>query len=148
VPQLAAHNPLLPLDLLCMPNLILVLEPEFGSALKEASECSPVWIVETKSNRKVCERIWKEAPQSDHREIGAVTSFHAADVNDRLSVLKGILPQLETHHGDVEEDEIAFPTDFVMEVIGLPPTESVKAALREFGFSTFESTETGFIAIK
>ena len=116
-----------------MPNLIVVLEPKLDD-LERVSRAAPVWIVETDLNRRACERLSKISPRSDHREIGAVTCFQASNANDHLSTLNGILQQLETHHGEVEQDAIIFSRNFVLDIIGLPLTEPAKAVLSNFGF--------------
>ncbi len=121
-----------------MANLILVLNPNFDSSLEEISQRAPVWIVESQSNRKACERLWKLKPRADHREIGAITSFRSARPEDPVETLIAILPQLETHHGGVEQDELVFPGRFVLEVIGTSVTEPVKSALRDFRFTSFD----------
>lgn len=87
-------------------------------------------------------------PHVDHREKGAVTSFKSQNPEDRLSTLLGIMPQLETHHGNVEDDELIFPKGFVLSVIGLDTTDDVTSALREMGFISFIKTPEGFEARK
>jgi len=76
--------------------------------------------------------------RADHREIGAITAFVRLDLRIRLKHSLLFLPQLETHHGGVEQDELVFPGRFVLEVIGTSVTEPVKSALRDFRFTSFD----------
>lgn len=131
-----------------MTDLIVVVDPDYAERLERAAEIAPVWIVATETNRYACERQWKSHSHSDHREKGAVTCYKTSNSEDRLSSLLGIVPQLETHHGEVKEDELAFPNGFVLEVIGLALADKVTNALREFGFTHFVETLEGFQACK
>ena len=100
------------------------------------------------TNRYACERLWKSHPHPDHRAKGAVTCYETPHPEDRLGSLLGIVPQLETHHGEVKEDELVFPNGFVLEIIGLALADDVTNALREFGFASFVETPEGFQACK
>jgi hypothetical protein len=129
-----------------MANLIVVLEPDYATRLESAAQSAPLWVVATQQNRNACGRIWKNNPHVDHRENGAITSYKTPNPEDRFGSLVGILPDLETHHGEIKEDEFSFPTGFVLEVIGLPLADNVTEALREFGFTSFIQTTEGFQA--
>jgi len=59
-----------------------------------------------------------------------------------------IVPTLETHHGEVQGNELVFPNGFVLEVIGLGLADKVTTALREIGFRSFVETPEGFQACK
>lgn len=131
-----------------MTDLIVVVDPSYGDRVETAAQVAPVWIVATSGNKYACERLWKIYPHSDHREKEAVTCYKAADVDNRLESLLDIIPQLETHHGEVKDDQLSFPNGFVLEVIGLTLTDSVTNALQEFGFSSFVETPEGFQACK
>ena len=79
---------------------------------------------------------------------GATTSFKVTDPQDRQTNLIDIIPQLETHHGSLINNDLHFPSGFELEVIGLPLGNEVKEALRKYGFSTFSASTTGFEAKK
>ena len=127
-------------------DLIVVVNPDYADRLETAAEIAPVWIVATETNRYACERQRKNQSYSDHRETGAVTCYKTSNPEDRLGSLLGTLPQVETHHGEVKEDKLAFPDDFVLEVIGLALADEVAYALREFGFTHFVEAPEGFQA--
>jgi hypothetical protein len=131
-----------------MPDLIVIVDPDYAGQLEKAAESAPVWIVATEINRNTCERLWKSSPHADHREKGAITSYNISNPEDRLGNLTGIIPQLELHHGEWDNDDLAFPRGFVLEAIGLELTDEVADALREFGFISFDATPQGFTAHK
>lgn len=131
-----------------MPNLIVVVEPDYATRIESAAQSSPLWVVATQQNRNACERIWKSTLHVDHRENGAITSYKTPDPEDRLGSLIGIIPDLETHHGKIKDDEFSFPSGFVLEVIGLPLTDNVAEALQKFGFTSFARTVDGFQACR
>lgn len=131
-----------------MPALIVVVDPDYGDDLERLAQSAPVWIVDTQRNRDASERIWKLSPCADHREKGAVTSYKATNPGDRLNNLLGIIPQLETHHGELAANELAFPEGFALGVIGLQMDTEVTTALRERGFRSFIKTSEGFEACK
>lgn len=129
-------------------DVIVIVEPNYADQLERAAQLAPVWIVETQHNRHACERFWSANPRSDHREKGAVTCYDIVTPDDRLGNLLGIIPQLETHHGELEDNELVFPKGFVLEVIGLPFADDASEALRNCGFSSFVATSEGFRACK
>lgn len=131
-----------------MPNLVVIVDPDYGDTLGKVAQSAPLWIVDTKENKDVYERLWKISPHRDHREKGAVTSYKSTNPEDRLGGLLRILPQLETHHGELVVNELAFPEGFVLGVIGLQMDSEVTTALREHGFKSFIKTSEGFEACK
>jgi hypothetical protein len=131
-----------------MANLIVVVDPDYTVHLEKAAQAAPLWIVSTQANRKACERLWKTHSHSDHRENGAITCYKTLDPQDRMGSLLGVVPALETHHGEVQDNELVFPTGFVLEVIGLALADDVTNALREIGFTSFVQTTEGFQACK
>jgi len=131
-----------------MTNLIVVVDPDYADHMEGAAQVAPTWVVATQRNRAACERLWRTDPHPDHRDKGAVTCYDAPNPEDRLGSLLGIIPQLETHHGEVEGDELVFPNGFVLEVIGLCLADNVADALRDFGFTSFVETPEGFQASK
>jgi hypothetical protein len=131
-----------------MPELIVIVDPDYGDGLETIAQSAPVWVVDTKRNKKACERLWRISPLADHRTKGAVTSYKSQNSADRLSSFLGIMPQLETHHGELAANELAFPQAFVLGVIGLQMDGEVTTALRQHGFRSFIKTSEGFEACK
>jgi hypothetical protein len=129
-----------------MPDLIVIVDPDYGDRLLEAAQIAPVWIVASSANKSVCKRCWANYPHSDHRQKVAVTSYDAVNAKDRLESLLDIMPQLETHHGHIIEDQFSFPPGFVLEVIGLTLDNNAAAGLKDFGFCSFAESSNGFHA--
>jgi hypothetical protein len=131
-----------------MTNVIVIVDPDYGDGVERAARSAPVWVVASQTNRNACGKLWESHPHSDHRDIGATTVFETAHSEDRLGSLLSIAPDLETHHGEVRDDELVFPEGFVLEVIGLALAYNVTNALRELGFTAFVQTPEGFQARK
>jgi hypothetical protein len=131
-----------------MADLIVVVDPNYGDRVEGTAQAAPVWIVATPTNKTACEHLWKERAHPDHRETGAVTCYSVTNPEDRLGGLLNVIPTLETHHGEVKDDQFSFPDGFVLEVIGLALADYVTDALREFSFSSFVETPEGFRARK
>jgi hypothetical protein len=129
-----------------MPDLFVVVGPDFGERLEKVAQFAPTWVVATPGNENAYQRLWKAHPHADHREIGAITCFRVSDPGDRVANLLDILPQTEQHHGEFQDDQFSYPNGFVLEVIGLTLTDAVTIGLREFGFSSFVETPGGFQA--
>lgn len=131
-----------------MSDVIVIVDPEYGELLESSAMRAPRWIVDTLTNREVFTRLWNLAPVPDHRANGAITSFKVTNPQDRMGNLLGILPEIETHHGEIEGNYFIFPQGFVLDVIGLELTEKVESALREFGFTSFVEMAVRFQACK
>lgn len=131
-----------------MPDLIVIVDPDYGDGLEKIAQSAPVWVVDTQGNRRAFEKLWKARPADDHRAKGAITSYKTQKPEDRLSNLLDILPQLETHHGELENDKLVFPSGFVLGVVGLATSADVMNALRNLGFTSFIKTPEGFEARK
>jgi hypothetical protein len=131
-----------------MPDLIVVVDPNYGDRLETAVETAPVWIVASPNNRSACQRIWAADPAANHREFNSVTIYDVADPNDRLDNLLSVFPTLEEHHGEIHAEQFSFPNGFVIEVRGLAPAEALNAALRDLGFSAITETAEGLAASK
>ena|SRR6478672_1016174 len=131
-----------------MSNLIVIVDPDHGARLETAAQLAHVWVVDTYINKKAVEQLRMSRPHVDHQEKSAVTSYKSQNPEDRLSTLLGIMPELETHHGTVEDNELVFPKGFVLGVVGLAISADVMNALRNLGFTSFIETPEGFEARK
>jgi hypothetical protein len=125
-------------------NLIVVLDPNYADRIDRAAALAPVWVVESQTNRSACERRWRGHPHPDHRDKDAITLYKTPNPENRLESLREIIPQLETHHGEVKNNDLTLPSGFVLEVIGLAVTDQVTDMLRELGFASFVETPEGF----
>lgn len=129
-----------------MPNayycVFVVLDGEFGSRLSELLQQGPVWIIDTPTNRTAAQKIWTEHP--DYPELGGVTVFRSVDGNSREDAFVDQLGTIDLHHGI----HAASPPYTVIEVLGTPINERIKAELSQLGFNEFQATDTGFRAVR
>ncbi len=126
-----------------MTDLYVVVDPDYGVRLEKLAQLAPVWIVDTERNKEALQRFRKTHPHSDYREKGSVTSYKAQNPEARLNSLIAIMPQMETHHGELVENEFVFPEGFVLGVVGLDITDDITRALREIGFRSIIKTPEG-----
>ena len=124
--------------------VFVVVDPNFGDLLDGIAEDAPVWIVDTPTNRTACDRVWKKHADPDYRKKAIVTRYAVTNTKDRLENLLNIVPELETHHGVVEGNDLRFPRGFLLEVVGLTLSDGVAGALRTVGFKSFTNTTSGF----
>jgi hypothetical protein len=81
-------------------SVCLVVDPEYGVSLAEIAARLPVWIVDTPSNRKICEGIWSEQRVGgvvDLSSPGSITACKVADEADREKNLLEFIPDIEVH---------------------------------------------------
>lgn len=118
-------------------RLLVVLDPDFGDCLHEVQPDQPVWIVDSERNTPVVRALW--AVPSDHRSLTDVTSFTPKDQDPEREFL-GQLDTIDLHHGPYSSQ-----TPYTLiEVVGAPLTDEIRAVLRQYGFDTFKSTRHGF----
>ena len=130
------------------PDVIAILEPNFGNKLDTMTQVAPVWIIDTTANNPAIQRLRQERQQPDHTKIGAITSFSAQEPEARTSNLLDIIADLEIHHGQANGPVVEFPDGFVLRVIGAELSPDGSNALRDFGFTSFEKHPDGFEAKK
>jgi hypothetical protein len=121
-------------------SVTIIVDPAYGRRLIDSPEDVPVWIVDTPQNNEGA----KEA-----RDRGmSVTTYKCKEVLDRVSNLRSTLTALETHHGQIAGDYLAFGYDSKIQVIGLARSHGAVEILREFGFRRFSDVPDGFIAAR
>jgi hypothetical protein len=104
-------------------RVAIVFDPEFGDRLATLAMRTPVWIVESVTNRAAVSDAWSRATEWPHI---SVTIFRPPDD------LKHLLSQI----GQSQR----------VDVIGLPLTEAGREALSEAGFTKIVETGDGFRA--
>lgn len=127
-------------------DLIVVVDPKYGSRLDQTVQLAPVWIVGTQGNDAAITRNRRGRSSADHRGIGTCTSFEVPDGTGGLDTLLGILPVLEIHYGELRGDCFQFADGFTLDVHGLALEGEGTDGLRQFGFSRFTETPNGFRA--
>lgn len=111
----------------------LVVDKDFGNRL-ESLVTNPVWIIDSPVNRMAV-----EAYRQQRGEPG-VTAFNSADEDSASAACLNILDTVELHHGEYSGGYS------VLEVIGTPLGKKLHSAIKELGFTKFESTAEGFRA--
>jgi hypothetical protein len=104
-------------------RLTIIFDPEFGEKLASLVVRTPVWIVDSATNRPAVAEAWQRAVQWPQI---SVTVFRPADN------LRHVLSQ------------IGHPKR--VDIVGLSLTDEVSAEFRKAGFLTLAETSEGFRA--
>jgi hypothetical protein len=124
------------------PNRVrVVVDSNFGERLAGLPAHEPVWIIDSPANTPVAHRLWKQRPAKNH--LTGITTFKPGP---NLSAQEELLNQLGTidlHHGEYS----ANPPYTVIEVIGCTPSDKIRAALAELGFTVDSARSSGFTAV-
>jgi len=119
----------------------LVVDPEFGERLADLSRRIHVWVLGTPTNRRVAERVWREARGVHSLESG-ITTFEESPDAAAEEIVRRQLPTIDLHHGAQSHS----PPWSVLEVYGAPPTTALRAVLSEYGLTDVQATPHGFVA--
>ncbi len=122
--------------------VFVVVGREYGARVAELTLKGPVWIVDTLANHTAVQKLWSEYPGRSHLE--GVTTFKSADGCSPEDCLLSILDTIDLHHGVYSAD----PPYTVLEIVGTPVSDRVRAELSEFGFNEFHGTNEGFRAVR
>jgi hypothetical protein len=121
-------------------ELLVVLDPDFGDRLRDAWRGQPVWITMSSVNAPVVHALWGSAPSQDH--LTGITGFKHVDGRPAEDRFLNELSTIDLHHGPYSTT-----TPYTaLTVIGVQLTETIKAALSDFGFSAFQQRPEGFTA--
>jgi hypothetical protein len=121
-------------------ELLVVLDPDFGDLLRDAWRGQPVWITMSSVNAPVVHALWTSAPSQDH--LNGITGFKHVDGLTAEDRFLDELSTIDLHHGPYSTTT----PYIVLTVIGTGLTETIKAALSDFGFSAFRQRPGGFTA--
>lgn len=122
-------------------RVFIVVDTDYGEHLHELAQSGPVWIVGTSVNREAVQKVWAERSGVSHLE--GVTTFDSS-AKPPEDALIGVLDAVDLHHGIYSAD----PPYTALEVIGASATDKVKAEMAEYGFNSFQTTATGFRAVR
>lgn len=123
-------------------KVCVVVDRNFGERLAAIPRGTPVWIVDTPSNRPVAHRLSKERP--DETNLTGITTFDDMESSSAEELLIAELDSINMHHGGYSAD----PPYTVLEILGTPLTDSAKDALAAYAFEEFHEDSTGFTAIR
>jgi hypothetical protein len=115
-------------------KVALVLDPKFDQRLADLAGHSHVWIVDTPANRLIAEKFWQDNPE--HKLKTGITTFKVNDNEPVVETCLRILDMINLHHGENSSN----PPYSALEIIGLPASQQIKAALEELGFEEIERT--------
>jgi hypothetical protein len=118
----------------------VVVDRSYGERLTTLPSHEPVWIIDTPVNTPVAHRLWRERPTANH--LAGITTFKAPSESVPEVDLIAQLPTIDLHHGEYSAD----PPYSILEVIGCTPSDRVRAALAELGFSVASTDSDGFTA--
>lgn len=124
-------------------SVALVLDPDFGSRLKDLSTRLHTWVVESPQNASVTHEVWNALPKGKNGIESGVTIFKPFG-KTREDWCIAVIDALDLHHNDHSHD----PGYSVLEVIGVAASEAIRDEFSEFGFEFFRDTDDGFIAQK
>lgn len=119
--------------------LLVILDPGYGTRLREVPSGRPIWITMSPANEPVVRSLWQT--RTDVGSVAGITGFRFdADIAAEESFLAK-LDTIDLHHGPHST-----PVPYTeLEVIGVPLTTGVRAALSQIGFTQFTADETGFV---
>jgi hypothetical protein len=123
-------------------KVYVVVEREFGEQLANLAPGVPVWIVNTPPNRAVAQRLWKERNRRDH--LTGITTFNDLESSSPEDLLVSELDTIDLHHGS----HSANPPYTILEVLGAPLSDRIKAELSQYGFDEFQPNAEGFSAVR
>jgi hypothetical protein len=115
----------------------VVVDPSFGERLATLPADEPVWIIHSELNTPIAHKLWRERSAASYR-----TTFAACDEPDPEDQFLGQLDTIDLHHGHYSSS----PPYSIIEVIGCPASDRVRAALDKKGFSIDVITAAGFVA--
>jgi len=123
-------------------RVVVIVDRHFGEQLASLAPAVPVWIVDTAVNRVVAQRLWTERPRESH--LTGITTFKAQDSSPAEDLRLNEMETIDLHHGPYSAD----PPYTVLEVIGTPLSDRIKAQLSEYGFDEFRTGASGFTAVR
>jgi hypothetical protein len=121
-------------------KVFLIVAADYSERLGNLPGDDPVWIADTAMNRPVFEQIQVKSGNAGR----SITSFKVSGDGTPEDWLFSILSEVELHHGEHSQS----PPYSVLQIVGLHSSETTKARLRDFGFSTFQDSAEGFVARK
>ena len=116
----------------------VVVDPAFGQRLADLPADEPVWVVASPINEPVIRQLWQQRPTKSH--LDGITLFQSHGSPE--DALLGNLGTIDLHHGEYS----AQPPYSLLEVVGCQPSEEVRSALAELGFSITATSPQGFSA--
>jgi len=119
----------------------VVVDPEFGTRLREFSAEEAIWIVDSPTNTPFVQTIWGD------KEAGAETELTVFKVDPNRTPEDWLISELTTidlHHGEYSHD----PAWSVLNVIGVSWSDRIARELADLQFFRCRDFPLGFEARK
>jgi hypothetical protein len=120
-------------------RVTVVVDPEFGTRLRDLLTEEAVWVVDSSTNAPVIHAIWHEQKTTTSTEVTSFKFDTDASPEDWLIYE---LSTIELHHGEYSHD----PPWSVLNVVGVPWSDRIAGELAELGFTQHVDTPLGFEA--
>jgi hypothetical protein len=120
---------------------VAIVYSDIGAQLPELADRFHVWVVDTLSNRRAAEALWAVGPGD---RTHGVTTFKRSEGESTEASVVDLLPVVDEHHG-LRTD---WADDIVLEVIGQPLTDGIRAALEALGSFSISERQDGFTATR
>ena len=119
-------------------SVAIVVDTDFGKSLASIAQRVHVWLCRSPSNTAAAE-AYRSADPEQSLERG-VTTFSVQEHETPEDMLLSVLGDVDLHHGEHSHPP---PWD-TLEIFGVGPTASVRAALADYGVNAFDTTPYGF----
>src|SRR5687767_6358660 len=117
-------------------SVAVVVDREFGDALRELASRVPVWVCDTPTNRRIAEAHRLARPHPSNQR--GLTTFRVTDRATAQQMLLEVMDMVDLHHAEWE----------CLEIYGVGPTRRIRDALAELGVSELERTSYGFRCLR
>ena len=119
-------------------GVAIVVDPDFGATLQQLADRVHVWICATPTNESAAAIYRRDHP--GHSLERGVTTFRVDDQESAEASLLKVLADVDLHHGEYSH---ALPWDR-MEIYGVEPTPSIRAALAKYNATDIVANGHGF----
>lgn len=121
----------------------LVVDQGFGDRVAELARAFHVWVVDSRENTPVIQRVWKSGlveAAVDPLAVG-VTSFAALEGESPEAMCARIAGAVDEHHGEFAHD----PPWTEIEVFGVKLTAALQDVFEELEATACTPTREGFV---
>lgn len=122
-------------------RVTVVVDPEFGTRLRDLPVGESAWVVDSAANHPVIVSLWQNLKTG---VANGITSFQCDSNATPEDWLISELGTIDLHHGEYSHN----PPWSVLNVVGVPWSDRIARELAECGFTHHTDTELGFEARK
>jgi hypothetical protein len=121
-------------------TVAIVVDPGFGSRLRDLATTCHVWAVDSPVNAKAAQEL--RASDGEHSLDKGVTMFRATAGASAEQLCAEIVSTVEEHHGEYSH----VPPVGRLRVYGAQLTPDLQAELARYGFTEVTNLTDGFLA--